>query len=166
MKERYWRAVAFTPSTTSGHFNLRQDLSSLVTCSWSLDNFVLEHQILLTWSWSILVVGKDPFGITGAKVRDGPIRGNHLWRRPRTEPVGVGFGDPLFADWQLSCGRCGWQALVLCHCRKMTEQMRLSSGNGDHSPGPRNDFTTFGRSLMECKIQDMDAYSQHYLGGT
>ena len=99
------------------------------------------------------------------EVRDGPIRGNHLWRRPRTEPVGVGFGDRFLQIGNFRVGDVDGKHLSFATVGD-DRTNEIIQWNGDHSPGPRNDFTTFGRSLMECKIQDMDAYSQHYLGGT
>lgn len=80
----------------------------------------------------------------------GPRTDFGAWGRPSGPPVGVSFGDRFLQLGPFRVGDVDGGHFSVSHVGGKTAQ--IFRDDGTLHPGPRTDFTTFGRSLQECSV--------------
>jgi len=80
----------------------------------------------------------------------GPRSDYHVWGRPVGDPFGVSFGDRFLQIGNFRVGDVDGVHFSVSHLNGNT--MQIFRDDGTLHPGPRQDYTTFGRALAECRV--------------
>ncbi|CAE6921942.1 unnamed protein product [Symbiodinium natans] len=80
----------------------------------------------------------------------GPRTDFGLWGRPEGDPLGVTFGDRFVQIGNFRVGDVDGVHFSVTHVGGKTAQIFRSDGT--LAPGPRSDYTTFGRPLTDCNV--------------
>ncbi|CAE7690767.1 unnamed protein product [Symbiodinium necroappetens] len=80
----------------------------------------------------------------------GPRTDFGLWNRKVGDALGVSFGDRFVQIGNFRVGDVDGTHFSVTHVGGQTSQ--IFREDGTVHPGPRSDYTTFGRPLSECQL--------------
>ncbi|CAE7349791.1 unnamed protein product [Symbiodinium natans] len=85
----------------------------------------------------------------------GPRSSWGLWHSSRPvldAPLGITFGDRFVQIGNFRVGDVDGQHFSVAHVGGKT--MQIFRSDGTLHPGPRSDYTTVGRPMLECKVAE------------